>query len=155
MAAATTTTTHQLRPGRAEQPENPDRTRQRPRQRPGSRTTLAWKRRSCGDGVRSPRVYDWAVATLPDAGTAEHGHTRWLLIRRSVTKPTELAYYLCYGPADTGDEELIRGAGTRWAIEECFQTSKNELGLSGSPGASLRRGPLRTGRARFPGIRLK
>lgn len=91
--------------------------------------SLAWKRRSCGDGVKGPRVYDWAVATLPDTGTAEHGHTRWLLIRRSITKPTELAYYLCYGPLDTTDEELIRVAGTRWAIEECFQTSKNEVGL--------------------------
>ena len=90
---------------------------------------LAWKRRSCGDGVKGPRVYDWAVATLPDTGTAEHGHTRWLLIRRSITKPTELAYYLCYGPENTTDEELIRVAGTRWAIEECFQTSKNEVGL--------------------------
>lgn len=90
---------------------------------------LAWKRRSCGDGVKGPRVYDWAVATLPDTGTAEHGHTRWLLIRRSITKPTERAYYLCYGPQDTTDEELIRVAGTRWAIEECFQTSKNEVGL--------------------------
>jgi SRSO17 transposase len=90
---------------------------------------LAWQRRSCGDGVKGPRLYDWAVATLPDTGTAEHGYTRWLLIRRSITKPTELAYYLCYGPADTTDEELIRVAGTRWAIEECFQTSKNEVGL--------------------------
>ena len=91
--------------------------------------SLAWKRRSCGDGVKGPRVYDWAVATLPDTGAAEHGYTRWLLVRRSITKPTELAYYLCYGPADTGDEELIRVAGTRWAIEECFQASKNEVGL--------------------------
>ncbi|MFD0586313.1 IS701 family transposase [Dactylosporangium darangshiense] len=92
-------------------------------------SALAWKRRSCGDGVKGPRVYDWAVATLPDTGTAEHGHTRRLLIRRSIAKPTELAYYLCYGPDGTGDEELIRVAGTRWAIEECFQTSKNEVGL--------------------------
>jgi SRSO17 transposase len=74
-------------------------------------------------------VYDWAVATLPDTGTAEHGYIRWLLVRRSIAKPTELAYYLCYGPAGTDDEELIRVAGTRWAIEECFQTSKNEVGL--------------------------
>ncbi|GAB3853129.1 hypothetical protein GCM10027610_082570 [Dactylosporangium cerinum] len=90
---------------------------------------LAWKRRSCGDGVKGPRVYDWAVATLPDAGTAEHGRTRWLLVRRSIARPNELAYYLCYGPDGTSDEELIRVAGTRWAIEECFQTSKNETGL--------------------------
>jgi SRSO17 transposase len=65
---------------------------------------LGWKRRSCGDGVKGPRLYDWAVASLPDTGTAEHGFARWLLIRRSITRPTELAYYLCYGPTDTKDE---------------------------------------------------
>lgn len=96
---------------------------------PAAAPALAWKRRSCGDGVKGPRVYDWAVATLPDTGTAEHGHTRWLLARRSIAKPTELACYRCYGPDGTDDEELIRVAGTRWTIEECFQTSKNETGL--------------------------
>ena len=90
---------------------------------------LAWKRHSCGEGVKGARLYDWAVASLPDTGTTTHGFARWLLIRRSITKPSELAYYLCHGPADTDDEELIRVAGTRWAIEECFQTAKNEVGL--------------------------
>ncbi|MFF0123387.1 IS701 family transposase [Micromonospora arida] len=87
---------------------------------------LAWKRRSCGAGAKGPRLYDWAVASLP--GTI-HGHGHWLLIRRSITNPTDLAYYLCFGPADTSDETLIRIAGTRWAIEECFQTAKTEVGL--------------------------
>jgi SRSO17 transposase len=90
---------------------------------------LAWKRHSCGDGAKGPRVYDWAVASLPDTGTAQYGFTRWLLIRRSITNLTELAYYLCHGPTDTSDEELIRVAGTRWAIEECFQTAKGKVGL--------------------------
>jgi SRSO17 transposase len=89
----------------------------------------AWKRRNCGDGVKGPRLYDWALASLPDTGTAEHGYARWLLIRRNISDPSELAYYLCYGPADTSDEELIRVAGTRWAIEECFQTAKGQVGL--------------------------
>ena len=41
----------------------------------------------------------------------------------------ERAYYRCAGPASTPLRELIRVAGTRWAIEECFQTAKNEAGL--------------------------
>jgi hypothetical protein len=49
---------------------------------------LAWKQRSCGDGAKGRRVYDCAVALLPDTGTADHGFTRWLLIRaRSPTRP--------------------------------------------------------------------
>jgi SRSO17 transposase len=78
---------------------------------------------------KGPRLYDWAVATFPDTGTATHGFTRWLLIRRSITHPAELAYYLCYGPTGTSDEQLIRVAGTRWAIEECFQAAKGQFGL--------------------------
>ncbi len=90
---------------------------------------LAWKRLSCGDGVKGLRLYDWAIASLADTGTAADGYTRWLLIRRSITDPDQLAYYLCYGPCQSTDEELIRVAGARWAIEECFQTAKNEVGL--------------------------
>ena len=89
----------------------------------------AWKRRSCGPGAKGDRLYDWAAATLPDTGTAEHGHHRWLLVRRSIIDPADLAYYLCYGPADTTDEHLIKVAGSRWAIEECFQTAKGQVGL--------------------------
>ncbi|WP_373306319.1 IS701 family transposase, partial [Micromonospora andamanensis] len=87
---------------------------------------LAWKRRSCGNGAKGPRLYDWAVASLPDTADS-YGH--WLLIRRSITDPTDLAYYLCFGPSETLDEDLIRIAGIRWAVEECFQTAKNEVGL--------------------------
>jgi SRSO17 transposase len=93
----------------------------------------AWKRRSCGNGSKGPRLFDWAAATLPDDGTAPPGWSRSLLVRRSPARngkgEHELACYLCAAPAGTADEELIRVAGSRWAIEECFQTAKNETGL--------------------------
>jgi len=44
-------------------------------------------------------------------------------------KQPELAYYLCAGPPGTRDEDLIWVAGARWAIQECFQTAKNEVRL--------------------------
>ena len=93
----------------------------------------AWKRRSCADGSKGPRVYDWAAATLPEDGTEPPGWSRFLLVRRSLTPDAkgalELAWYLCAAPAGTEDEELIRVAGARWAVEECFQSAKNETGL--------------------------
>ena len=93
----------------------------------------AWKRRSCGNGCKGPRVFDWAAATMPEGGGEPPGWSRYLLVRRSLTRNAkgdlELAYYLCCAPAGTPDEELIRVAGSRWAIEECFQTAKNETGL--------------------------
>ena len=36
---------------------------------------------------------------------------------------------MCFGPRGTRLRELVRVAGTRWAVEESFQTAKNEVGL--------------------------
>jgi SRSO17 transposase len=76
------------------------------------------------------------VATLPVGEHTPPGWGRWLLVRRQNPhrrpargKQPELGYYLCAGPPGTNDEDLIRVAGARWAIEECFQTAKNEVGL--------------------------
>lgn len=86
-----------------------------------------WQRLSCGDGARGPRVSDWAVVDIRPLRDPRYGH--WLLARRSIADPTDIAYYVCFGPADTPMDELARVAGVRWAIEECFQTTKNETGL--------------------------
>ncbi|MGH3859068.1 IS701 family transposase [Actinokineospora sp.] len=94
----------------------------------------AWKRRSCGQGAKGPRLFDWAVASLPVyEDTTPPGWARWLLVRRSLTPNNkgelELAYYLCCAPTRTDDDDLIRVAGARWAVEDCFQTAKTEVGL--------------------------
>jgi SRSO17 transposase len=53
----------------------------------------------------------------------------WVLARRSLARPEEIAYYLAFAPTETNVSELVRVAGSRWAIEECFQAAKNECGL--------------------------
>ncbi len=85
-----------------------------------------WQQVSCGDGSEGPRFYDWAlIATI---SPAHH-----LLVRRSLTSDAkgerELAFFTCHAPAGTTLAELVQVAGTRWAIEECFQAAKNETGL--------------------------
>ena len=86
-----------------------------------------WVRRSAGDGAKGPRVYDWARVEIRPL--KEPGKGYWLLVRRSIAKPGELAYYVCFGPESTTLEELVRVAGTRWTIEECFEEAKGEEGL--------------------------
>ncbi len=88
---------------------------------------LGWTRCSAGDGAKGPRVYEWALVDIRPLREPGKGH--WLLARRSVVKPDELAYYVCYGPAGTTLEDLVRVAGTRWAIEECFEEAKGQVGL--------------------------
>jgi SRSO17 transposase len=57
------------------------------------------------------------------------GWQRWLLARRSLSDPAEVSYYVVGGPKRTTIEEMARMAGTRWAIEESFETTKGEVGL--------------------------
>ena len=72
-------------------------------------------------GLRMDRCGDKAPQRagqgLLAAGPAQRGQT-W-----------ELAYYVFYGPAGTTLEELVRVAGIRWAIEECFEEAKGQVGL--------------------------
>lgn len=87
----------------------------------------AWQRLSCGTGTKGPRWYEWACCRVnsPEPET----YARWLLLRRSTTDPTEVAYFICGAPPATTFEQLVRVAGTRWTVEECFELSKGECGL--------------------------
>ncbi|WP_213571064.1 transposase [Rhodococcus sp. USK13] len=87
----------------------------------------AWRTRSAGDGAKGERLYDWARAPIRGLNWPTTGY--WLLARRSRTDPEDLAYYLCHSPARTTLTELVTVAGTRWAIEETFQTAKGQTGL--------------------------
>ncbi len=90
----------------------------------------AWTRLGCGEGAHGPREYDWAAAAIRPRRRAGWDH--WLLARRSLTDPTEIASCICFCPAGTPLEELARIAGARWMVEECFQTAKSETGLDHS-----------------------
>ena len=43
--------------------------------------------------------------------------------RRSIAKPSEIAYYLCYAPATARLVDLAWTAGSRWHVEEAFQST--------------------------------
>jgi SRSO17 transposase len=96
----------------------------------------AFERRSCADGAKGPRDYDWASVQL--APTSE-GLERHLLVRRSTApnkkdKKTgqlvrEVAYFLCHTHPESTQAELVTAAGQRWMVEEAFQAAKGQVGL--------------------------
>ena len=49
-----------------------------------------WVRCSAGEGVKSPRVYDWTAVDIRPL--KEPGKGYLLLARRSIAKPRELVY---------------------------------------------------------------
>jgi len=88
----------------------------------------AWRRLSAGAGSKGERLYDWARLRLTRLQQPPWDH--WLLVRRSCKDPKDLAYYVVFGPARTTLATLARVAGQRWAIEECFEVAKQEVGLA-------------------------
>src|SRR4051794_3069027 len=88
-----------------------------------------WRRLSAGAGSKGERLYDWARFRLFRLQQAPWDH--WLLVRRKLSKPDEMAYYVVFGPAPTSLETLARIAGRRWPVEECFEAAKQEVGLDG------------------------
>ena len=94
----------------------------------------AWHRLSAGNGTKGARLHDWAYLELADLDADEYTDdlsgtwTRGLLIRRHVADG-DLAFFTTWCPAGTGIETLVGVEGHRWAIEDSFETAKNELGL--------------------------
>jgi SRSO17 transposase len=94
----------------------------------------AWRRLSGGEGTKGPRLHDWAYVELADldASAYDEGQsgpwTRGLLIRRNIADG-DLAFFSTWCPAGTVIATLVKIEGHRWAIEDSFETAKNELGL--------------------------
>src|SRR5579863_215545 len=94
----------------------------------------AWQRLSAGEGTKGARLHDWAYCELADLDADEYDETksgvwtRGLLIRRNITDG-DLAFFTTWCPAGTAIQTLVAIEGHRWAIEDSFETAKNELGL--------------------------
>ena len=90
-------------------------------------TPAKWTRQSAGQGSKGPRWYDWTRLRLLQE--VPSGWSRWLMARRSITDPSELADYLAFAPAGTSLQTLVQVAGARWSIEQCLEEAKGEVGL--------------------------
>ena len=94
----------------------------------------AWRRLSSGEGTKGPRWHDWAYLELADLDAGVYNDdlagewTRGLLIRRNIADGS-LAFFSTWCPKGTSMQKLVSVEGHRWAIEDSFETAKNELGL--------------------------
>ncbi len=89
----------------------------------------AWVVLSAGEGSKGSRLYEWAWLLLPAETEAPSTHARWVLMRRSLSDPSERAYYRVYGPAAITLPEVVQVTGSRWRIEEGYEQAKGEVGL--------------------------
>ena len=74
-------------------------------------------------GAAASRISDWALAATADP-------REFPLIRRLISRPEQLTFYLCYAPQGRPATMtyFITIAGRRWPVAETFKTGKNMLG---------------------------
>jgi SRSO17 transposase len=88
-----------------------------------------WERHMVAEGEKGPRVYDWGRARVIENRHGLPGPEVWLLARRSVSEPTEIAYYLALVPEEVPLAQLAKVAATRYTVEQCIEEGKGESGL--------------------------
>ncbi len=85
-----------------------------------------WQRLSQSQGSKGERLFDWAILPLFQHGAVDERH--WLVFRRCLDSPFEVAYYLVFAPLATPLPTIVQAIGARWRIEEDLEATK-DLGL--------------------------
>jgi SRSO17 transposase len=88
-----------------------------------------WQRLTVAEGEKGLITYDWACQRVVESRDRLPGRDAWLLARRSVSDPTDIAYYLSNAPDDIPLLKLAQVASTRYTVEQCLEEAKGETGL--------------------------
>jgi SRSO17 transposase len=88
-----------------------------------------WYRRQVSEGTKGPIVYEFTRrrVVLSAAGLPEK--TVWLLIRRTIGDDPHYSFFVSNESSSTRLKTLVWLSGLRWAIEQCFEETKTELGM--------------------------
>jgi hypothetical protein len=89
----------------------------------------SWQRLVVSEGEKGPLSYDWTRVRVVESREGLPGPDGWLLARRSITDPTDIAYYLSNARQSTSLQALAKVASARWSIETTIEEGKGETGL--------------------------
>jgi SRSO17 transposase len=89
----------------------------------------SWQRLTVSEGEKGPRTYDWTRVRVVESRNKLPGPESWLLARRSITDPTDIAYYLSNASQSTPLQAMAEVAAARWGIETTIEEGKGETGL--------------------------
>jgi SRSO17 transposase len=90
----------------------------------------SWYQRTVSEGTKGPITYAFARqrVTLCKDGLPER--PVWLVIKRTVEADPAYSYYISNAPVSTPLRTFVWLSGLRWAVEQCFEESKTELGMA-------------------------
>jgi SRSO17 transposase len=88
-----------------------------------------WYRRKVSEGTKGPIVYEYTRRRIILSAAGLPQKTVWLLIRRTLDEEPKYSFFISNASASTKLKTLIWLSGLRWAIEQCFEETKTELGM--------------------------
>ena len=88
-----------------------------------------WYRRKVSEGTKGPIVYEFSRRRVILSAAGLPKDTIWLLIRRTLGEDPQYSYFISNALRSTRLNTFVWLSGLRWAIEQCFQETKTELGM--------------------------
>jgi SRSO17 transposase len=88
-----------------------------------------WYRRKVSEGTKGPIVYEYTRRRIILSADGLPQKTVWLLIRRTLSDDPDYSYFISNASSSTRLKTLVWLSGLRWAIEQCFEEAKTELGM--------------------------
>jgi hypothetical protein len=88
-----------------------------------------WYRRKVSEGTKGPIVYEYTRRKIILSANGLPQKTVWLLIRRTLDDAPKFSFFISNASSSTRLKTLIWLSGLRWAIEQCFEETKTELGM--------------------------
>lgn len=88
-----------------------------------------WYRRQVSEGTKGPIVYEFTRRQVILAAAGLPNKTVWLLIRRTLGDDPDYSFFISNASSNSRLRTLVWLSGLRWAIEQCFEETKSELGM--------------------------
>jgi SRSO17 transposase len=88
-----------------------------------------WFRRTVSEGTKGPIMYEFTKRQVTLSKDGLPSKSVWLIIKRTIGDHPEYSYYISNAPSSTRLKTFVWLSGMRWAIEQCFEETKTELGM--------------------------
>jgi SRSO17 transposase len=91
---------------------------------------LSWYQWTVSEGTKGPITYAFARQRVTLCKEGLPARSVWLVIKRTLGAEPTYAYYLSNAPVSTPLRTFVWLSGLRWAVEQCFEEGKTELGMA-------------------------
>ncbi len=88
-----------------------------------------WYRRTVSEGTKGPIIYEFSKCKVTIANSNLPQKQVWLVIRRSIGNNPNYSYYISNASISVRLSTFVWLSGLRWAIEQCFEEAKSDLGM--------------------------